>query len=390
MYDVVVIGARCAGAPTAMLLARKGYKVLLLDKSSFPSDIRSGHFIHRDGPQRLRRWRLLERIAATNCPPVTSIVSDVGDFPLTADDLVVDGVAAGYGPRRSALDRVLVEAAVEAGAEFRPGVSLEALLIENDRVTGVRTRSIASGAKTDLRARITVGADGRHSRMADLVHAPMYETHPVVACWYFAYWSGVAGSALEIYSRSDKALFVHPTNDRLTAIFVGRPIASLGWAHANVEAAYLDAIRSIPGLYERVCCGRREERIAGAVNLANFYRRPYGQGWALVGDAGYHKDPYLALGICDAFRDVDYLVEAVDSGLSGQSDLQQALAVYERRRNEMSHQMYQRNLQAARFVPPTDDELRTRARIRGNPEAIRAYFLAREGLVPAAAAAVAS
>ena len=116
-YDAMVVGARCAGASTAMLLARKGHKVLLVDRSRFPSDIPHGHLIHRHGPRRLRDWGLLERLVATGCPPITALTRDIGPFPLVARDLVVDGIAAAYGPRRIVLDKLLVDAAVEAGVE---------------------------------------------------------------------------------------------------------------------------------------------------------------------------------------------------------------------------------------------------------------------------------
>jgi flavin-dependent dehydrogenase len=125
MYDVIVIGARCAGASTAMLLARKGYKVLVVDRATFPKDIPHGHFIHRQGPQLLHRWGLLDRIVATNCPPVTSFTTDDGGITLAGRNLMVDGVAFGYGPRRIVLDKILVDAAVEAGVELREGFTVE-------------------------------------------------------------------------------------------------------------------------------------------------------------------------------------------------------------------------------------------------------------------------
>jgi 2-polyprenyl-6-methoxyphenol hydroxylase-like FAD-dependent oxidoreductase len=121
MYDVIVIGARCAGAPAAMLLARGGYNVLLVDRARFPSDIPHGHFIHRHGPRRLHRWGVLDRIVSTGCPPVLAMTTDYGDFPLIGNGLMIDGIALGYAPRRSVLDTILVEAAVEAGAHLREG-----------------------------------------------------------------------------------------------------------------------------------------------------------------------------------------------------------------------------------------------------------------------------
>src|SRR5436190_48004 len=119
MYDVIVVGGRCGGAPTAMLLARQGYKVLLADRSSFPSELPQGHFVNKQGPLLLQHWGLLDRLLATGCPPIRKFTMDLGDFPLTGTELEMDGVAFGYGPRRKILDALLIEAACEAGVEFR-------------------------------------------------------------------------------------------------------------------------------------------------------------------------------------------------------------------------------------------------------------------------------
>jgi hypothetical protein len=134
------------------------------------------------------------------------------------------------------------------------------------------------------------------------------------------------------------------------------------------------ACGEVPGLAERVRCGHREECYYGASDLSKFFRKPYGAGWALVGDAGCHKDPYLALGICDAFRDVELLVDAVDTGLSGRGDLLGALQEYEKRRNEASKPDYWQNLNTSRFIPPPDEVFRIRAAVRGNQEMTTRFF----------------
>ena len=152
MYDAIVVGARCGGAPTAMLLARKGYKVLLLDSAKFPSDIPHGHFIHRQGPRLLKKWGLLDRIVASGCPASTSLSMEIGDLTLVGRDLTIDGVAMGYGPRRKVLDNLLIEAAVEAGVEFRPGVLVEGYLVEDDAIVGIRGRDRDGGAPLIERA----------------------------------------------------------------------------------------------------------------------------------------------------------------------------------------------------------------------------------------------
>jgi len=120
-----------------MLLARRGYDLLLVDRATFPADIPHGHFIHRHGPARLHRWGLLDRLIATGCPPARSTTLDLGDFPLVGRGLAADGVAMGYGPRRAALDKVLVDAAVAAGATQREGFVVEDLATDGDRISGV-------------------------------------------------------------------------------------------------------------------------------------------------------------------------------------------------------------------------------------------------------------
>jgi 2-polyprenyl-6-methoxyphenol hydroxylase-like FAD-dependent oxidoreductase len=318
-----------------MLLVRKGYKVLLADRATFPSDIPQGHFIHKHGPGRLHRWGLLDRVVSTSCPPVTSTTWDADDFPLVGRELMVDGVAMGYGPRRSALDNVLVEAAVEAGAELREGFVIEDFPADGERVGGIRARDKRGGAVTTEWARVTIGADGRKSRLARAVQAPTHEYTPALTCWYFSYWGDVPDSdSLEIYIRHRSIIFAFPTNHDLFAVFVAWPIEEFRAVRSDIEERFMATISHVPALAERVRSSQRAERFYGTANVPNFIRKSHGPGWALVGDAGCHKDPYLALGVCDALRDAELLVDAVDEGLSGRRPLDETLADYERRRNE--------------------------------------------------------
>jgi flavin-dependent dehydrogenase len=382
MYDAIVIGARCAGSATAMLLARKGCKVLLVDRAVFPSDIPHGHFIHRHGPRRLAHWGLLDRIVATGCPPVTSWTFDQDDFPLTGDNLTVDGIAFGYGPRRSALDTVLVNAAVEAGVEFRDRFTVEDFVTADGAVRGVRSRGRGSATTVTELARVTIGADGRNSRLAKTVRAPVREFVPALTCWYFSYWSDVASQGLEVHVRQNRVIFAFPTNDDLFAIFVAWPGAEFSRVRADIEGQFMDVVDQIPALAGRVRGGRRAERFRGAGDVPNFLRQPHGPGWALVGDAGCHKDPYMALGICDAFRDAELLADALDDGFSGREPIASALAGYERRRNEATLPDYRQNLQAARFAPLPADVARLRAAVRGNQDATNRFFMTIEGMLP--------
>ena len=382
MYDAIVIGARCGGAPTAMLLARKGHRVLLIDRAVFPSDIPHGHLIRRGGPKRLASWGLLDRVIATGCPAITEMSSDVGEFALSAKDLTVTGVPVAVGPRRTALDAVLVDAAVEAGVELRAGFSVESLTMDGDHVTGIRGGDRRTGASVTERATLTIGADGRNSHVARAVSAPEYEREPSLTCWYFSYWSDVPGDALELHDRHGRAIFAFPTNDELFAVFVAWPISELSTVRSDIERQFLAALDGVPPLGDRVRAGRRADRFYGATDLRNFLRKPFGPGWALVGDAGCHKDPYLALGVADAFRDAELLANAVHDGLSGRGDLEDSLAEYERQRNDATLPDYRMNLERARFTPISPTERMLRSALHGNAEATRQFFLTIEELAP--------
>ena len=382
MYDAIVIGARCGGAATATLLARAGQRVLLVDRAKFPSDIPHGHLIHRGGPKRLARWGLLDRVIATGSPAITRMSSDLGDHSISATDLQVDGVPVAIGPRRTALDAVLVDAAVEAGAELRAGFSVASLTTDGDRVTGIRGGDRRANTTVTERAAITIGADGRNSFVARTVSAPEYENVPALTCWYFSYWADVPSDVLEIYDRYSRAIFAFPTNDGLFAVFVAWPIAELDRVRSDIERVFLAALDGIPALGERIRAGRRADRFYGATNVRSFLRKPYGAGWALVGDAGCHKDPYLALGVADAFRDAELLATAVSDGLSGRRPLDDALAGYEQSRNEATMPDYRMNLDRARFAPMTTSERSLRSALSGNAQATRQFFLTIEDLAP--------
>ncbi len=382
MPDVIVIGARAAGASTALLLARRGYDVLLVDRASFPTDIPKGHLIHMQGPGLLDKWGLLDRVIATGAPPITKQTIDLGDFPLSADGLSVDGVPFAIAPRRTALDELLANAAATAGAELREGFAVHDFLEDGGRITGILGRQGNRGRLVKERAAVVVGADGRNSTLARRTGPPISEFAPALTCWYFTYWSGVPGDALEVHVRDRRATYGFPTNDGLYALFVAWPIEELPRVRADIEGEYMAVVNSQPELAGRVAGGKREERFYGATQLINFLRRPYGAGWALVGDAGAHKDPLLGLGICDALRDAEFLVEAIDGGLSRRVPMRDAMEEYERRRNEATLPDYHRNLAAARFGPLPARELALRAALRANPDETRRFYMAREGMIP--------
>jgi 2-polyprenyl-6-methoxyphenol hydroxylase-like FAD-dependent oxidoreductase len=380
-YDAIVVGARCAGAPTAMLLARKGYRVLLLDRASFPSDTLSTHYIHQTGAARLKRWALLDAVAASNCPPIRRQILDIGPFALSGSPTPYDGVAESYAPRRTVLDKILVDAAVQAGAELREHFTVSGLTREGGRVTGVTGRARGGDEITES-ARIVIGADGMHSFVARDVDAPVYEETPPQTCVYYTYWSGAPMDAVELYPRPDRMIIAAPTNDGQTLTIIYWPRASFETVRADIEGNFLQALELAAPLAERLRTATRTEKFSGSADLPNFFRRPFGPGWALVGDAGYHKDPILAQGISDAFRDVELLTDAVDAGLAGRRPLEAALADYEQQRNAAAMPTFQMTLQFASLAPPPPESQQLMAALRGNQEQIDRFFGTFTGAYP--------
>ena len=382
MYDAIIVGARCAGAPTAMLLARKGYRVLLVDKASFPSDTISTHIVWPHGAEVLDRWGLLDRLAATGCPPVAHhMIFDVGPFALRGGVTDTNGGRGGFCPRRTVLDKLLVDAAVEAGAEIREGFTVETLLWDADRVTGIRGHN-HTGATVEERARIVIGADGVHSLVAKAVRAPEYDGKPPLTTNYYSYYSGFPAEDLEFYVRDYHAVGCFPTHDGLTLIAVLWPASRFEEIRADIEGHVMKTVRSARGVADRLVKAQRETKWFGTAGVPNYFREPYGPGWALVGDAGYNKDPMTAQGMSDAFIDVDALTTALDDGWSGRRPLDVALAEYQSSRDERARPMYDFTCQLATLEPPPPHMQQLFAALHGNQEATNQFFSALTGSTP--------
>jgi flavin-dependent dehydrogenase len=275
---------------------------------------------------------------------------------------------------------VMADAAVEAGADLRMGFTVDGFTTNGSCLTGIRGR--AGGARITESASIVVGADGRQSRLARFVGAPEYDKFSTLNCWYFSYWSGAPQRGIEIYTRRDKAIVAFPTNDSLLGVFVAWPIQRLAAIRSDIEMHFMAAVDDVPELSARVRNGKREEPYKGATDLPHFFRKPHGAGWALVGDAACHKDPILALGMCDALRDAEFLADAIDEGLSGRRPLAEALQAYEQRRNAASAKDFRENLHMARFQPLPEETYRLRAALRTDPTAAHQFFLAHQEMVP--------
>jgi flavin-dependent dehydrogenase len=368
-HDVIIVGTRCAGASLAMLLARRGYRVLGLDRARFPSDSLSTHFLWPRTTHYLDNWGLLDRLAATGCPPIEAVTMHFGPVALRGRPDAVEGTAAMYCPRRIVLDSFLVEAAREAGAEMRERVVVRDLIRDQEgRVIGVRSAD-GAGRVAEERAALTVGADGLFSTVARLVAAPAEHEVPSLSCGYYAYWRGVPTHGVEFYVRHGRDNLVFPTHDGLTCIWAGRAHGEWDAYRADVETGYFATLD--PALLARVKAGERATTFRGTGKLPNIYRRAAGPGWALVGDAAYHRDPLTGMGIGDAFLGATLLASAIDAARDG--DSANAFARYRQQLRERTQPVFDYTVRAAALADPAP-QVPLYRRIAASAEATREFM----------------
>lgn len=377
-YDAIVVGARCAGSPTAMLLARKGYNVLVVDRATFPSDTLSTHVLHPPGVAAMKRWGLLDQLTATSCPPIDTYTFDFGPFTLSGAPGTDDSPVA-YCPRRTVLDQILVNGASEAGAEVREEFTVEDVIVEDGRVTGLQGHAKGGQTVTE-RATVVVGADGRYSAVAKAVGPEQYNEKPPILCGYYTYWSDLPADAkFEVYAREGRGWAVAPTHDGLTLVVGGWPYAELEANQKDVEGNYLRAFELAPEFADRIRGAKREARFAGTA-VENYFRKPFGPGWALVGDAGYNKDFITAQGITDAFRDAELCANALDASLSGARPFEDAMGEYQSTRDEHVLPMFEFTCQLATLEPPPPEMQQLLGAVHGNQEAMDGFARVNAGV----------
>ena len=327
-FDAVIVGARCAGAATAMLMARAGRRVLVVDRTHPSRDTLSTHALMRAGVLQLSRWGLLPRVVAAGTPPVTATTFHYGDRSETLQ--LTEPL---YAPRRTVLDTTLLSAAQEAGAQARFGVDVTELCRDpTGRVTGVRAR-VHGGDAVTFRAPLTIGADGLRSTVARLTGAPTVRRGAAASALVYGYWPSPSASRYDWFYRPGVSAGIIPTNDRQVCIWAGLPAQR--FADQRGRGRLADLFRRVlaEAAPEAAALVARTEPIGalrGFPGRPGYLRRATGPGWALVGDAGYFKDPLTAHGISDALRDAEFLTRAV---IDGGRD---ALAEYERTRDRLS------------------------------------------------------
>jgi 2-polyprenyl-6-methoxyphenol hydroxylase-like FAD-dependent oxidoreductase len=328
---VVIAGARCAGASTAMLLARQGLDVLVIDPSSRGSDTLSTHALMRGGVFQLHRWGLLDAVRAAETPTIRTTTFHYGDETIEVSIKERDGVDGLYAPRRTVLDAILVDAALDAGAEVVHGHSVVGVLRAHDgRISGAQIAG-ADRQVIDVAADLLIGADGVRSRVARLLEAEIDYTVRHTTASIYGYWNALGLDGFQWFYGIGGAVGSIPTNDGDTCVFASLPPTRF----ENERGDGLDAVYHalLSEVSSDLAGSVNESRLSGKLRAfagrPGFLRRSTGPGWALVGDAGYFRDPITAHGITDALRDAELLARAV---VGGGDD---ALAGYQETRDDL-------------------------------------------------------
>jgi flavin-dependent dehydrogenase len=373
-YDAIVIGARAAGSPAAMLLARQGYHVLAVDRARFPSDTLSTHVVHAPGVAALKRWGLLDPVVQSGCPAITGYRFDFGPITISGTTRPVEGITRAYAPRRTVLDAILVDGARAAGVEVRENYNVDEVLVDDGTVVGIR-----SGDRED-RARIVIGADGRNSHVAKAVHAVEYNTKPRLQYSFFTYFSGLPTDQLENFIRPDRGFACAPTNDGLTMVVAGWPYAEAQAYKADVEGNFFRTLQLAPDFAARVANAKQEVPFHGGA-VPSWFRKPYGEGWALIGDAGYNKDPITAQGITDAFLDAERCTQAIHHWLSEGKPFDEVMGAWHQERDAKDMPIYEFTAQLATLELPPPEMQQLLGAVHGNQEAMDGFVSVISGAV---------
>lgn len=344
-HDVVIVGGRVAGSATAMLLARLGHDVVVVDQALFPSDTVSTHSIARSGVVQLRRWGLLDAVLRSGAPANRQVTFHALGDSVSRPVKLKAGIDFVVAPRRYVLDAIVASAAERAGADVRPGITVTAVRRDGrGRAVGVYGRDRA-GAPIDIGARYVIGADGLQSRVARSVGAATSEVRQADGATQYAYYAGIPWTGTEFFVGARSLAGVFPTHDGEACIWVCNPSADAKAVRrrtASRAEAFCELLeRSAPQLAERLRRARRTSPVSGRLRMPNQIRQAFGPGWTLVGDAGYHRDAVTGYGISDAFRDAEFLAVALDHALGADAEETAALTLYQQQRDQALREIFE-------------------------------------------------
>jgi 2-polyprenyl-6-methoxyphenol hydroxylase-like FAD-dependent oxidoreductase len=329
-YDAMIVGARCAGAATALLLARSGLDVLVVEQAARGTDTVSTLALMRAGVLQLSRWQLLDAIKAAGTPPIQTTTFHYIDERVPIRIKPRDGVDALFAPRRTLLDPLLADAASAAGADVAYRVRLKDLLRDGaGRVSGAVVES--GGAERRISTAVVIGADGLGSTVAKRVGAEPYRVGAHMSGVIYTRVHGLDIEGYHWHYVPGSSVGVIPTNDGETLVFAAAPKERfMTRLRVDLAAGFREIVEDTAPSVAAAIEAARVSSYRGFAGHPAVLRPAWGPGWALVGDAGYFKDPITAHGITDALRDAELLARAVVSG----SD--QRLAEFQRVRDDLS------------------------------------------------------
>jgi 2-polyprenyl-6-methoxyphenol hydroxylase-like FAD-dependent oxidoreductase len=369
-FDVIVVGARCAGSPLAALLARAGLRVVVVEQATFPRDTLSTHCLHAGALASLERLGVTEQLRATGAPFLRYYDLRQDDLQLRVEIPQRPGDVGGIASvRRLLLDPILADAAADSGAEIRMGTKVTGLLRDGGRVTGVRIRH--NRGEGSLRARLVVGADGRNSTVASLVGARKYNVAPSER---FAYWAFFEDAewpwdSTFVYHRwADRIVFGGPADSGLLQVIIVPQLRELPCFRNDLEGSFMRYARSCPPMDVALADARQRGKFFGMLRWEGFLREACGPGWVLVGDAGHFKDPTPAGGIQDAFGQVEALAPTIIAQIKASPEvLDDALLAWSRWRDRDAAEYYWLacDMGAAGTVPAVLPELMRRLEAQG-------------------------
>jgi menaquinone-9 beta-reductase len=347
-YDAIVVGARVAGSTFAALLGDAGHRVLLVDRATFPSPTLSTHYF-RGGRavSVLKRLGVLDEVLDLGCPPLTAEYRfrNGATEPVVGPAQQPGDVTFCLSVRRAPLDHILVRRATRsASVHVLEATALKDVLRDGGRVVGARLTT--PDGEIVARSRCVIGADGRQSLVARLAQAPIQESERAHRGIYYCYVRGFAAPAgstpdgPEFHFSGDEVAYVFPSDGGVTCIALSLNLPTFSWLHERPAERFRERIACYPGLAERFAASPQLGRLLGCGPFPNTVRVPAGPGWALVGDAGMHQDPWSGTGIDKAMVHATLLAEALGCWLSGEVCEREAGESYHRARDADGLQSY--------------------------------------------------